>query len=109
MQIDRKAFFGEPAIDTGTYVQQMLGYEFKHEFDSGWQFSQSLRYGHLYGPGTGTDSPPASAPLHVDEAARTALLAVDRGAAGIYNIVERDDLASAAKARRELGWRAIAP
>jgi nucleoside-diphosphate-sugar epimerase len=68
-----------------------------------------LRYGHLYGPGTGTDSPPASAALHVDEAARTALLAVDRGAPGIYNIVERDDLASAAKARRKLGWRAIAP
>jgi nucleoside-diphosphate-sugar epimerase len=68
-----------------------------------------LRYGHLYGPDTGTDSSPASAPLHVDEAARAALLAVDRGAPGIYNIVERDDLASAAKARRELGWRAIAP
>ncbi|HEV7322637.1 MAG TPA: TonB-dependent siderophore receptor [Ensifer sp.] len=47
-KIDRKAFFGEPDIDTGTYVQQMLGYEFKHEFDSGWQFSQNLRYGHLY-------------------------------------------------------------
>jgi len=47
-KIDRKAFFGEPAIDTGTYVQQMLGYEIKHEFDSGWQFSQNLRYGHLY-------------------------------------------------------------
>ncbi|HEV7307479.1 TonB-dependent siderophore receptor [Ensifer sp.] len=47
-KIDRKAFFGEPDIDTGTYVQQMLGYEVKHEFDSGWQFSQNLRYGHLY-------------------------------------------------------------
>jgi nucleoside-diphosphate-sugar epimerase len=63
-----------------------------------------LRYGHLYGPGTGTDAPPASAPLHVDDAARAALLAIDRGARGVYNIVERDDLASAAKARRELGW-----
>lgn len=47
-KIDRKAFFGEPDIDTGTYVQQMLGYEFKHEFEGGWQFSQNLRYGHLY-------------------------------------------------------------
>ncbi|MCD2183848.1 TonB-dependent siderophore receptor [Rhizobium sp. GN54] len=47
-KIDRKAFFGEPDIDTGTYVQQMLGYEFKHEFDTGWTFSQNLRYGHLY-------------------------------------------------------------
>ncbi|MEI2297016.1 TonB-dependent siderophore receptor [Ensifer sp. MJa1] len=47
-KIDREAFFGEPDIDTGTYVQQMIGYEFQHEFDSGWQFSQNLRYGHLY-------------------------------------------------------------
>ncbi len=47
-KIDRKAFFGEPDIDTGTYVQQMLGYEFKHEFESGWSFTQNLRYGHLY-------------------------------------------------------------
>lgn len=47
-KIDRKAFFGEPDIDTGTYVQQMLGYEFKHEFDSGWKFTQNLRYSHLY-------------------------------------------------------------
>jgi nucleoside-diphosphate-sugar epimerase len=64
-----------------------------------------LRYGHLYGPGTGTDVPPASAPLHVDEAARAALLASDRGSPGIYNVVERDDIATAAKARRALGWR----
>lgn len=63
-----------------------------------------LRYGHLYGPGTGTDAAPAAAPLHVDEAARAALLAIDRGSPGIYNIVERDDVASAAKARRALGW-----
>jgi nucleoside-diphosphate-sugar epimerase len=63
-----------------------------------------LRYGHLYGPGTGTDAAPASAPLHVDAAARAALLAVYRGAPGIYNVVERDDIASATKAHRELGW-----
>ena len=25
----------------------MIGYEFSHEFDSGWKFSQNLRYGHL--------------------------------------------------------------
>ncbi|WP_457587535.1 TonB-dependent siderophore receptor [Ensifer canadensis] len=47
-KIDRDAFFGEPDLDEGTYVQQMVGYEFKHEFEGGWQFSQNLRYGHLY-------------------------------------------------------------
>lgn len=64
-----------------------------------------LRYGHLYGPGTGSDTTSSSAPLHVDAAARAALLAIDHGAPGIYNIVERDDVASAAKARRALGWK----
>jgi nucleoside-diphosphate-sugar epimerase len=68
-----------------------------------------LRYGHLYGPGTGTDGPPAAAPLEVDDAARAALLAVDRGAPGVYNIVARDDVASAAKARRDLGFSPRAP
>jgi len=63
-----------------------------------------LRYGHLYGPGTGTDTPPASMPLHVDGAAYAALLAMERGA-GVYNIAETDDEVSTDKARRELGWR----
>ena len=63
-----------------------------------------LRYGRLYGPGT-WNTPNARAPLHVDAAARAALLAVTRGTPGIYNIAEDDDGAvSVAKARRELGF-----
>ncbi|MDM9624130.1 TonB-dependent siderophore receptor [Rhizobium sp. S96] len=46
-KIDRKTFLGEPDIDDGNYTQQMLGYEFEHEFDNGWKVSQDLRYGHL--------------------------------------------------------------
>jgi nucleoside-diphosphate-sugar epimerase len=63
-----------------------------------------LRYGRLYGPGTGFDSPPISAPVHVDAAADAARLAVTRGEAGIYNIAEDDGTVSSDKAIRELGW-----
>jgi nucleoside-diphosphate-sugar epimerase len=67
-----------------------------------------LRYGRLYGPGTGTDTAPASMPLHIDGAARAALLAIERGA-GPYNIAETEDEISTEKARRELGWQPMVP
>jgi nucleoside-diphosphate-sugar epimerase len=67
-----------------------------------------LRYGQLYGPGTGTgtDVPTGASPVHVDAAARAALLAVDRGARGIYNIAEPNPHVRTDKARAELGWPA---
>jgi hypothetical protein len=65
-----------------------------------------LRYGQIYGPGTGADAPAGSAPLHVDAAAYAALLAVDKGAPGIFNIAEPNELVATEKARTELGWRA---
>lgn len=46
-KISRKFFPGEPDIDTGRYDQQMIGYEFEHEFEGGWKFSSNARYGHL--------------------------------------------------------------
>ncbi len=60
-----------------------------------------LRYGHLYGPNTGADTaaPPT---LHVDAAAAAALLALENGRPGIYNIAEQCDYLSIDKARREL-------
>lgn len=63
-----------------------------------------LRYGRFYGPGTGFDTPPAGAPVHVDAAADAARRAICRGTAGIYNVAEEDGTVSSAKARRELGW-----
>lgn len=65
-----------------------------------------LRYGQLYGPGTGSDEPRGNTPLHVDAAAHAALLAVARGGTGIYNIAEPNDLIATDKARRELGFDA---
>jgi nucleoside-diphosphate-sugar epimerase len=65
-----------------------------------------LRYGQIYGPGTGTDVPRSAVPLHVDAAAYAALLAIDRGAPGVYNIAEPNAQVATQKARAELGWDA---
>jgi len=62
-----------------------------------------LRYGHLYGPGTGADA--AEMPsLHVDASASAALLAIEKARRGIYNIAEPNGYLSTDKARRELGF-----
>jgi nucleoside-diphosphate-sugar epimerase len=63
-----------------------------------------LRYGRLYGPGTWFDKPGGAGPLTCDAAANAALLAVTKGAPGIYNIAEDDGEFSIEKARRELGF-----
>ncbi len=63
-----------------------------------------LRYGRLYGPGTWTPVAQGRGPLHVDAAAQAALLAVTRGAPGIYNIAEDDGALTISKARKELGF-----
>jgi nucleoside-diphosphate-sugar epimerase len=67
-----------------------------------------LRYGHLYGPGTGASSVPESPSLHVDAAASAALLLVEKERSGIYNIAEPCGYLSTAKARRDLGFEAQA-
>jgi nucleoside-diphosphate-sugar epimerase len=62
-----------------------------------------LRYGHLYGPGTGT--PTAASPaIHVDAAAEACLRAIGKARPGVYNIAEPSDYLSTEKARRELGF-----
>lgn len=63
-----------------------------------------LRYGLFYGPGTWSDGPMRKPALHIDAAAQAALLTVTRGAPGVYNIAEDEDLVSIAKARKELGF-----
>jgi nucleoside-diphosphate-sugar epimerase len=63
-----------------------------------------LRYGRLWGPGTWTETPKDTSPLHVDAAAHAALLAIARGTPGTYNIAENDGSVSITKAQRELGF-----
>lgn len=63
-----------------------------------------LRYGQFYGPGTGKDEAAGAMPLHVDAAAHAALLAIEHGRPGIYNVAEDNAAVATAKARRELGW-----
>ncbi len=65
-----------------------------------------LRYGYLYGPATWYDAPAKPPSVHVDAAAQAALLAVTKGAPGIYNIAEDDGYAASDKAKRELGFDA---
>ena len=65
-----------------------------------------LRYGHLYGPGTGIDVPGEPPSIHVDAAAAAALLAIEKGQNGIYNIAEPNSYISTEKARGELGFEA---
>jgi len=63
-----------------------------------------LRYGRIWGPGTGSDSPAGNPlPLHVNEAARAAILAMGDVPAGVYNIVGPNDSVSHDKARGVLG------
>ena len=63
-----------------------------------------LRYGKLYGPGTGFNTAPGGGPVHVDAAADAARRAATRGAKGVYNVAEDDGTVSIDKAIRELGW-----
>jgi nucleoside-diphosphate-sugar epimerase len=63
-----------------------------------------LRYGRLYGPGTWFEKPGSAGALTADAAAQAALLAMTRGAPGLYNIAEDDGEFAIGKARRELGF-----
>lgn len=65
-----------------------------------------LRYGLIYGPGTGFDAPIAPGSVHVDAAAKAAELAVTKGQRGIFNVAESDGSVSSDKAIRSLGWNA---
>jgi nucleoside-diphosphate-sugar epimerase len=64
-----------------------------------------LRYGQLYGPGTGNDNASgADVRVHVEAAAWAAVLAVEKGAIGVYNVAEPNGHVSTDKVRAELGW-----
>jgi nucleoside-diphosphate-sugar epimerase len=65
-----------------------------------------LRYGLFYGSGAGADQPADDGlpHVHVDAAAQAALLAIEAGAPGIYNIADDSSYASSEKARRDLDW-----
>jgi nucleoside-diphosphate-sugar epimerase len=63
-----------------------------------------LRYGRLYGPGTGVDTPPRGLAVHVDAAADAARRAVTLGSRGLYNVAEAGGSVVIDRARHELGW-----
>lgn len=63
-----------------------------------------LRYGKLYGAGTGFDLPASAGPVSVEAAAIAATLAVTHGDTGIYNVAEADGVIDSEKAKHALGW-----
>lgn len=63
-----------------------------------------LRYGRLYGPGTGFEAPQGSGPVHVDAAADAARRAIRRERQGVFNVAEEDGTVSSANARAALDW-----
>ena len=65
-----------------------------------------LRYGLIYGPGTGFDRPIAPGSVHVGAAAKAAQLAITKALPGIYNVAENDGSVSTEKATQILGWDA---
>jgi nucleoside-diphosphate-sugar epimerase len=65
-----------------------------------------LRYGWLYGPGSGHETPGGLPGLHVDAAAWAAVLAGQSPAHGIFNVAEPSDRLVTDRARREFGWDA---
>jgi nucleoside-diphosphate-sugar epimerase len=64
-----------------------------------------LRFGLLWGPGTGNSAPVAryNASLHIEDAA-TALLLALQVANGIYNVVQDGGRVSADRFRAASGW-----
>jgi len=65
-----------------------------------------LRYGLLYGPGTGFAAPIAPGSVHVDAAAQAAERAVTMGQRGVFNVAESDGAVSSDQAIRSFGWNA---
>lgn len=65
-----------------------------------------LRYGQIFGPGTHANTPSDFIPVHVDAAAYAALLAIDHGGPGAFNIAQPNTHVATEKARAELNWNA---
>jgi nucleoside-diphosphate-sugar epimerase len=64
-----------------------------------------LRYGQVYGPGTGNrDASGLGLPVHVEAAAWAAVLALEKQVVGAFNVAEANGYASTDKVRRALGW-----
>jgi len=94
---DTHPAYGETARAVGTMERQVTGAPLE---------GVVLRYGLFYGPGTGFDAPIAPGSVHVDAAAKAAVLALTRARPGIYNVAEADPSVSSEKAVRDLGWDA---
>jgi nucleoside-diphosphate-sugar epimerase len=64
-----------------------------------------LRYGFFYGPNTAFRAENAEPQVSVEATARATAAAVERGPAGIYNVVDDINAITNARARNLLGWQ----
>lgn len=100
----------EDPLDTQATGERAVTVQAVHELESLVLNTQGLeglvlRYGRLYGPRTWSQQPDAEMPLHVEDAARAALHAVElTGVTGIFNVSEPSAQLVVEKARRVLGW-----
>jgi iron complex outermembrane recepter protein len=46
-KLDRDIYLGNSNFDIGRATQAMIGYEFEHEFEGGWKFTQNARFANL--------------------------------------------------------------
>ncbi len=88
--------YGETAKAVASLESQVLNADFEGVI---------LRYGLLYGEGTGIPTPlEGMPPVQVDAAAHAAFLAMQDSINGIFNITEQNPQVSSAKAVTALGW-----
>lgn len=90
------AAYGETARAVNSLEQQVVNGPFT---------GVVLRYGWLYGPKTGVETPVDFAPpVHVEAAAQAALLALQCTQPAIYNVADDDPRLSSEKIKQALGW-----
>jgi nucleoside-diphosphate-sugar epimerase len=106
-----KPFTEEQPLDTnaeglrGTSVGGVIALE-TAVLGAGEMTGTVLRYGQLYGPGTGSETPTGASPVHVEAAAWAALLALQQSPGGIFNVTEESVDVSSMKVKSVLGWSA---
>lgn len=104
MPYDETAPLNIASTDEAASLSARAAASLEHQVLNGPFIATVLRYGKLYGPGTGFATPPGGGPVHVDAAADAARRAIQREQFGVFNVAEEDGTVSCAKARTMLNW-----
>lgn len=104
MPLDETSPLNTDSADESTALSAHAVAALERQVMGGSFIATVLRYGKLYGPGTGFDAPFPGGAVHVDAAADAARLAIGYAQPGIFNIAEEDGTISSALARALLHW-----